>query len=62
MDFRLSADFRTVDRFLESCRHSSMPLGLRELEITQVKQRSGEPLRLKGKLVGLVIAPLQEGL
>jgi len=60
VDFRLSADYRTVDRFLESCRHSTMPLGLRDLEITQVKQRAGEPLRFKGKLVGLVVAPLQE--
>ncbi len=62
VDFDVSADYRTTDRFLESCRRSELPLGLNELIIEQVKKRSGEPLRIKGTLLGLVVTPLGEGL
>ncbi len=58
--FQVYADYRTVDRFLESCRNSTMPLGLSDLQISQVRQRAGEPLQVKGKVVGLVIGPLSE--
>ena len=61
VDFDVSADYRTTDRFLESLRRSELPLGLNELIIEQVK-RSGEPLRIKGTLLGLVVTPLGEGL
>lgn len=60
VDFDLLAGYRTADRFLWSCRNSTMPLGLEDLEISQGKQRTGEPLRVKGKVVGLVVAPLRE--
>lgn len=60
--FTVYADYRTVDRFLESCRNSPMPLGLRGLEISQASARPGEPLKATGDLVGVVVRPLQEGL
>ena len=60
--FEVLADYRTTDRFLESCRKSEPPLGMSELTIEQLKGRSGEPLRVKGILLGLVVTPLEEGL
>jgi hypothetical protein len=60
VQFRLSADYRTVDRFLWSCRNSTLPLGLSDLEIRQAGQHSGEPLRVQGKLIGFVVLPLEE--
>ncbi|MHC4513373.1 MAG: hypothetical protein ACYTKC_09385 [Planctomycetota bacterium] len=62
VSFEVFADYRTTARFLESCRQSALPLGLTGLDIEQTKQRSGDPLRVRGKLLGLVVTPLPERL